>query len=489
MTPHAFLLPRDPATPIQSWLRASLVAAIVEGRLAQDQKMPPTRILARDVGIGRNTVTAVYEDLVAKGFLIARERQGYFVSGAAAERPSPALPPAPAGEAPDWSARLRLRPSAMRHIEKPADWRAFRYPFVYGQVDPSLFPIGIWRACSREAMGRSAIDWWSADRAVEDDPLLIEQLRRHVLPQRGIFAREDEVMITLGSQHGIYLLSRLLLGPGDAAAVEDPGYPDARNIFRATGARILRLPVDAQGVTLGPDARAALREAAVMLATPGHHCPTMATLSPARRAALLEMAREEDCLILEDDYEGETRSPDAPPALKAADRDGRVLLLGTMSKVLAPGMRIGWLVGPAPLIAEARALRRLMHRSAPLNNQRTAAIFIEGGHYQGLVRALRGALADRWAEAAAACDRHLSGFRRGPGTGGSSIWLELPEDLDARTLIPAAAQAGVLVESGDPFMARGAEGRFIRLGLSSIDAKEVAPGIRALAAVAQGLRG
>ncbi|MGG7567068.1 PLP-dependent aminotransferase family protein [Rhodovulum sp. DZ06] len=487
MTDHPLLAPRDPLVPIQTWLRASLVAAINDGRLPSGQKLPPTRAFAAEIGVARNTVTAVYEDLVAKGWLTARERRGYFVGDTP---PAPAAPPRPAPEsAPDWDARLRLRPAAMRHIVKPADWRAFRYPFCYGQVDPDLFPIGAWRACARDAMGRSAIDWWSADRAVEDDPMLIEQLRRHVLPQRGVFARADEVMITLGSQHGIYLVARLLLGAGAVAAVEDPGYPDARNIFRAAGAELRRIPVDAHGLTLGAEARAALKGADLALVTPGHHCPTMATMPADRRAALLDLARGEDLLILEDDYEGETRPEGAPPALKAQDRDGRVIHLGTMSKVLAPGMRIGWLVAPAPLVAEARALRRLMHRSAPLNNQRTAAVFIEGGHYQGLVRGLRGALEARWAAAASACDRHLEGFRRGPGQGGSSLWLELPGDLDGRALIPAAAEAGVLVESGDPFMARGREGRFIRLGLSSIDAPLIEPGIKALAAVAAALRG
>lgn len=491
MIDNALFPPRAPNAPIQAWLRAALVAAIAEGRLSPGQRMPPTRTLSRDIEVGRNTVTAVYEDLVAKGWLVARERRGYFVAEAAPAGAPAAGPPAARGPAAplDWSARLRLRPTEMRHIEKPADWRAYPFPFIYGQVDPALFPIGDWRACSREAMGRSAIDWWSADRALEDDPLLIEQIRRHVLPRRGVFAREDEVMITLGSQHGIYLMARLLLREGDGAVVEDPCYPDARNIFRAAGADVRPVPVDAAGMTVGPAARAAFDRAALALLTPGHHCPTMATMSEPRRAAVLQLAREADLLLLEDDYEGETGLEEAPPALKAADRDGRVVLLGSMSKVLAPGMRLGWIVGPAPLLAEARALRRLMHRSAPLNNQRTAAIFMAEGHYQGMVRAIRAALAARWEIAAAACDRRLPGFRRGPGTGGSSIWLECPPGLDGRRLIPAAAAAGVLVESGDPFLQPGAEGRFIRLGLSSIDVKKIEPGIRRLAEVAASLAG
>lgn len=465
---------RDGGASLQVRLRHSLITAISEGRLVGGQKLPATRLLARQMGIARNTVTAVYEDLAAKGYLVSRERLGYFV-GTDPETAGP-TESAPVRSGIEWCHRLRTNISALRNIEKPANWQTYPFPFVYGQVDPKLFPIGIWRACSRDALGRSAIDYWAADRAVEDDPLLIEQICRHILPPRGIFARPDEVMITLGSQHGIYLLSQLLVRAGDRVLVEDPGYPDARNIFVTADADIRTTPVDKEGIQLdGP-----FDDADVVLVTPTCHCPTNVTMSAARRERLLELADRHDFVIFEDDYESETLFGSPMPALKSQDADGRVIYLGTLSKVLAPGMRIGYLVAPAPLIAEARTLRRLMHRSAPLNNQRTAAIFLAEGHYLGLVKSLRASLAERWACLAQCLDASLPDFARST-TSGSSAWLCCPADIDGRELLVRAAARGVLIESGDPFVAPHDAGRFIRLGISSIDAGRIGSGIAAIA--------
>ena len=393
---------RSPGTPLQVWIRQSLVDAILLGKLQAGQKMPATRELATSLGVGRNTVTAAYDALVSDGFLEARARMGYFVGAVdlipARDRMSEPAPKP--GDKLRWNEHLKIRPSLMRGIQKPSDWQEYRYPFVYGQVDRTLFPVEQWRACSREGLALSAIDFWAADRALEDDPILIEMLCRHVLPQRGIYARRDEVMITLGSQHGIFLLTQLLLRAGDAVGVEDPGYPDALNIFNAHRTGIYRLAVDDQGLCLDGPAEAILRKLALLFVTPAHHCPTMVSMSDARREKLLTLADRDNFLIVEDDYEGEIRSEQTPPALKSIDRSGRVLYVGTMSKVLAPGVRIGYIVGGAELIAEARAMRRLMHRSAPLNNQRTAALLLANGHYDSTVRLVRQTLSYRWRAAA-----------------------------------------------------------------------------------------
>ncbi|WP_118132501.1 PLP-dependent aminotransferase family protein [Oceanicella sp. SM1341] len=465
---------RERSVPIQSALRQALVLAIGEGRLTAGQKLPPPRALAGQLGVARNTVTAAYDELVARGYVNSVERRGYFVAEGLDARPAAAAAPGV-----DWGARLRIAPGALPQIEKPADWQAYPYPFIYGQVDPGLFPISVWRGCSRAALGRSALDYWAADRAMEDDPMLLEQIRRHVLPARGIFAARDEVMITLGAQHGLYLLSRLLAGPGTEVGVELPGYPDTRNVFQLGGARLRPLPVDGEGLRMDD---AAMRGLAALVVTPAHHCPSMVTLSDARRAELLALARRHDTVVIEDDYEGEICFGAPRPALKAADRDGRVVYLGTLSKILAPGVRLGYMVAPAPLLAEARALRRLMHRSAPLNNQRTAAIFLAEGHYLGLVRSMRAALEERWRLVDAGLDRLLPRFRRAPATGGTAFWLECP--VDARAFAARAAAHGVMVESGDPFVGAEARGRFIRLGISYIDKARIGPGLELLARAA-----
>ena len=412
------------------------------------QKMPPSRQLAGQLGIARNTVAAVYDELVARGYLESVPRRGFFVARdlqpEVANLPEAATTPPGWQASPDWEARLKQRPSRLRHIIKPSNWQDFPYPFVYGQVDPGLFPINTWRTCSRDALGRSAIDWWTADRAVEDDPMLVEQIRSQILPQRGIYAKTDDILVT----------------------------PDARNILDAEGADIVDLPIDAEGARLDG---AGKLDVAVL--TPAHHCPTMVTMSTDRRMAILKQAQRDGTIVIEDDYEGETAAAGDATSLKSLDSSGHVAYLGTLSKVLAPGVRLGFMVAAPELVKEARWLRRLMHRSAPLNNQRTAAIFLAEGHYLTLQRNLREALTRRLAKVSEGCARHLPGFRFSDAHGGSSVWLECPPGLDARQLFRVAAAKGVLTESGDPFVPADQAGRFLRLGVSYIDERKIDAGL------------
>lgn len=477
------VLERQSDESIQSQLRRSIIAAIHAGQMTPGQKLLPSRRLAEQLGIARNTVTAVYEELVARGYLDALPRQGYFVGRGLPADAGQIRKEAQAplrGGAINWQGRLKQAPSTLRHIVKPSNWQDFDYPFIYGQVDPNLFPINTWRTCSRDALGRAAIDWWTADRAVEDDPLLIEQIRTQILPQRGIFVREDQILVTLGTQQGIYLLARLLARHGTRVGIEVPGYPDGRNIFAAEQAEIVDLPVDAEGADLSG---AGPLDIAVL--TPAHQCPTMVSMSERRRDRVYATARAHGTILIEDDFEGELSGSGEAGTLKSRDTDGRVVYLGTMSKVLAPGVRIGFMVADAALIREALWLRRLMHRSTPLNNQRTAGIFLAEGHYTALLRSLRTAHEARWRRMADGCDRHLPGFRRSPATGGSCLWLECPPEIDGRALAERAAGLGVLIESGDPFMPEAQAGRFIRLGISYISERRIDPGLERLGRAAR----
>lgn len=469
---------------LQSGLRRAIIAAIAARRLQPGQQMPPSRVLAAQLGIARNTVTAVYEELATRGFLASVTRRGYFVTGQVAEAPSDADDAGPeaaeserAPAAPDWPSRMAVRVSEWRHITKPADWQSYRFPFIYGQVDPEFFPLAAWRSASRDALGRAAVNWWAADNTDEDDPLLIEQIRRQILPRRGILARPNEVLITLGSQEGLYLLSRLLVRPGDGVGIENPGYADARHIFSLSAGQVRDLPVDADGVRTGP----AFDGLSLAVVTPSRHCPTGAPLSAERRAWLLDWAARADALLIEDDYEGEMVADSALTALKASDAAGRVIYLGTFSKIIAPGMRLGYMVAPAPLIAEARALRRLMHRSPPLNNQRLTALFMVEGYYQGLVRQLRSELRRRHDLASAHLARRLPGLQTAGAAGGSSVWLRCPPGVRGPALAEGARARGVLFEDGDPFFSAPPRDKHIRLGLSAIAAERIGPGVDALA--------
>jgi GntR family transcriptional regulator/MocR family aminotransferase len=483
------LFPLDPSEPgtLQARVRRRLLQAIDGGDLVPGRALPSTRAMARRLNVARNTVLIAYQGLVDDGFLKARERSGYYVAPDATSRR--AQVPAEAGDRPaspvDWTGRIGPRAITQRTIEKPADWRRAPYPFIYGQVDPQLFPLAAWRACSRDALARIAVDEWSADSLAADDPLLVEEIRTRLLPRRGVTARPDEILITVGAQHALWLIAHLLVGARTTIGLEEPGYVDARNIFSLRTRRLRPLPVDAGGLVV--DER--LKGLDLVFTTPSHQAPTTVTMPLERRLALLAEARARDFLVVEDDYESETNYGREPtPALKSLDRDGRVLYVGSLSKILAPGVRIGFLVAPAPLVAEARKIRRLMLRHPPTNNQRTTALFLAGGHVEVLIRRLQAAYAERWRAMDAAIARHLPNSSRPPTFGGTSFWIEGPHALDSETLAEHARAEGVILEPGAVhFMAEPAPRNVFRLGFSSIATTRIEPGIRRIAALVAAL--
>ncbi|HKF60277.1 MAG TPA: PLP-dependent aminotransferase family protein [Dongiaceae bacterium] len=481
MREQLFHLDPKAGSTLQTQLRQMLVAAIREGQLPPGSALPSCRRLAESLEVARNTVALAYQDLVEEGFLIARQRSGYFVSreiDAGRLAPPPGEKTAMAA-APDWLLRLRCRPSTQRNIVKPRNWQDYRYPFIYGQVDPALFPIADWRECSRQALSLNAVREWSSDRFTDDDPQLIEQIRTLLLPRRGVFVTPEEILLTVGAQHAIYLLSTLLVDDRTVVGIEDPGYADARNIFALRTSRLIGLPVDDNGLMDG----AALDGCTYVHVTPSHQFPTTVTMSLGRRRALIERAARQDIVFIEDDYEAEINHLGRPtPALKSLDPGGRVVFVGSLSKTIAPGLRMGYLVGAPELIAEARALRRLMLRHPPANNQRTAALFLARGHYDSLLRREGQSLKQRWSAMQEALARHMTQCRFRQTSGGTAFWIEGPPSLDARVLEKAAAALGVLIEPGDVhFLSDVGPRNFFRLGFSSIPAERIEPGIRLLA--------
>jgi GntR family transcriptional regulator/MocR family aminotransferase len=233
-----------------------------------------------------------------------------------------------------------------------------------------------------------------------------------------------------------------------------------------------------------------LSKADLLFCTPSHHYPTTVTMSLERRKALLEAAGRHDFIVVEDDYEFETNYMGTPlPALKSLDEEGRVLHVGSLSKSLMPGLRLGYVAADERLIAELRALRRLMLRHPPGNNQRAAALFMANGHYDVLVRRIHRVYRDRWQAMARALGEYLPGWADSPGFGGSSYWLTGPVSLDAEALAQRALDEGVLIEPGMPFYADPEEGRHrFRLGFSSIPAERIGEGVRRLRRAIDGMK-
>ena len=444
--------------------------------------LPSCRRLAKQLGVARNTVMLAYQQLVDEGYLLARERSGYYVNADILEGRVPTKHSARHEDAdtrgifaPDWEQRLLEHPSRQRNIDKPRDWQRYRYPFIYGQVDLALFPVNEWRECARQALSVGAIRRWASDSIDTDDPELIEQIHTRVLPRRGVWAAPEEILVTVGAQQALYLLSEVLVGKDTVVGLEEPGYPDARNIFARKTDRLVALDVDDKGIKPSPQ----LDSCDYVFATPSHQSPTTVTMSLERRRELLRRATDSDFVVIEDDYESEFNYGGEPtPALKSLDRGDRVIYVGSLSKTLAPGLRIGFMVGPRELIREARALRRLMLRHPASNNQRAVALFLSHGHHDSLVRRMSHTFKERWQAMHDALNQHLPGAARTPTFGGTSFWVQGPEDLDACELVRLASERGVLIEPGDVnFLADPAPRNAFRLGFSSIPCEYIEPGV------------
>jgi GntR family transcriptional regulator/MocR family aminotransferase len=482
--PESFVLAAGGTGTLQQRIRAQVAEGVLSGRFRPGDRLPSSRGLARHLRIARITVTLAYAELVAQDWLVTRGRSGYFISDTAPRQPDLATvaaqgrAPAAAGRV-DFAALTARRFSGAVGLTKPANWRGYPYPFIYGQADASLFDHQNWRLCAIRALGRRDFEALTDDWQDRDDPLLIDYIRRHILPRRGIAAGPDEVLVTLGAQNGLWLAATVLLGPGRRAVLENPVYPGLRAILQQSAAAVAAVDVDAGG--LPPDALPLGID--VVFCAPSHHSPTNATMPLSRRLALLDAASARNFLVVEDDYEFEMSflAP-ASPSLKSLDREGRVIHAGSFSKSIFPGLRLGWLVGPAAFIAEARALRVAVLRHPPGHVQRTAAYFLSLGHYDAQVVRMKQAFRRRRQAMAEAIAGHGLTVAAEGGFGGSSFWMRAPLGTDTEGLAARLARRGVLIEPGRAFFAPDAgPSSHYRLAYSSIPHGRIAEGIAIIA--------
>ncbi|MFE6614427.1 PLP-dependent aminotransferase family protein [Amycolatopsis sp. NPDC057786] len=339
---------------------------ILDGRLRAGERLPPTRELARELDVSRNTVAVAYERLTAEGFLSGHVGRGTFVSEEPVARTRRA---APAGGVRP-TARWRSLPAPLDE-DRPAP----AFDFRVGAPDPALFPLRTWRRLVSQALRPSLLT-----PSGYTDPAGLEALRvaiaRHVGAARSVWAGGEDLVVTQGAQQALDLIGRVLIEPGTRVAVEDPGYPPAERLFTAHGARVTKVPVDAEGL----DVAALAKGTRLVYTTPSHQFPLGTPMSLARRTALLTWAERNDAVIVEDDYDSEFRFSDRPlEPLQSLDRDGRVLYVGSFSKTLLPLLRLGFLVAPASLRPALRRAKQLMDWHGDLVTQSALASFIDEG--------------------------------------------------------------------------------------------------------------
>ncbi|MGX9394022.1 MocR-like pyridoxine biosynthesis transcription factor PdxR (plasmid) [Nitrobacteraceae bacterium UC4446_H13] len=374
-----FALDRSDTRPLQDQIVAFFREAISSGQMRSGSRLPPSRELAKELSVARNTVALAYERLIAEGYLDSRVGSGTFVTkglpdNKPAKRDSLVRRPSTRGQ--------QMLNAVTGFVASST------LPLTPGLPALDEFPFTLWARLTNRF-------WRSEPRDLlpYGDPAGYAPLRKalsnYLRAARGIACDPGQVLIVSGSQAGIDTTARVLLDPGDPVWVEDPGYVSGRSALAANGARLIPVPVDEQGLDPAEGARIA-PNAKLAVVSPSHQYPLGSIQSLPRRMAMLDWAERADAWILEDDYDGEFRYAAKPvSALHSLDPAGRVLYLGTLSKVLAPSLRIGYLVVPPDLVNAFIAARAVSDRHVPIEIQAVVTEFIAGGHLAAHIRRLR----------------------------------------------------------------------------------------------------
>lgn len=475
-------LDRDAEESLHWQLIAQLRDAIFAGQLGAGARLPATRALAAALGVSRNVVVAAYDELFAEGYITGRHGSGTYVEAALPSLPR-AVVASPVG-ARRW---LRASGTALRQAIADDDDPPGMIVFRPGVPTLDLLSPDVWRRIWRVATDAAPPNRYAAP---EGDPALREALARWVGRTRGVACGPDDVVITTGAAQALDLLARATLTPGAAVAFEEPGYYSGRAILLAHGARIVPIPVDADGLCVAELPTGAAAPLLVCV-TPSHQYPLGGRLPVARRLALLDWARAHDSLIIEDDYDSEFRF-DAPPlpALLSLDRDGHVAYIGTFAKSLTPTLRIGYVVAPPPLRARLVALKAILDRHTSWPVQRAILALLAEGHLERHVRRAR----RHYAESRAilrACLRPVTDGGSAPARllgldAGLHACLELAPPLDAGRVATLARARGIVVGTLATYYHGPPTRQGLVLGYGGLTHEELARGGRILAEVIGG---
>jgi DNA-binding transcriptional MocR family regulator len=470
-------------------LTEHLADLIAGGRLVAGSKLPATREAAGALGVGRNTVSAAYAALATRGLVTAHVGQGTFVA-----TPLPSVPATPARRAAAaprefaWNglfARTMPRPHLPRMFRDAALAGPIPFDFRGGRVESDALPLHELRwAFARPFSSRARL----RGLATPQHPLGWPPLRREiarVLAGRGIACTADDVAVVGGLQHAIDLTARVLVDPGDAVVMEQPGYFGAAMAFSGRGADLLGVGVDAEGIRTDQLARILrVRRVKLVYVTPATQSPTGARMSPARRSALLALADEHQVPILEDDYDSELRyAGPAVAALKSQDIAGQIVHAGTFSKVLFPSLRLGYVVAARPLLALFATTRMASDFGSGVVEQAALATLLSTHGFDRHVRRMRRLYAVRLAALLAALRRAMPADTRWTEPrGGHAVWVTLPPGIDPDRLEQAARDRGVAYTRGEVFHFDGRGAGHLALSFAPLDPGAIAEGVARLGA-------
>lgn len=437
----------DPAhgsLPLHARVQRAIRQLILDGALAVGRPLPASRALAKSLGVSRDTVESAYGQLDAEGFIERRVGSGSFVSERAQRLPGRSKPRRAVAN--KETLRLSQRGSAIFHSGGVRDFLMPR-PFAPGVPETRSFPLQTW-----ERLERQVLKEYGTQALLHSPPKGMEPLRRaiadYVNLERGACATPERVLVLTSSQQALTLCATVLLDAGDRIFIEDPVYHGARKAFDAAGLECVPVPLDADGLQVAhllEATQAHSKPPRAVFLTPSHQFPTGATLALDRRLAVIEWARQHQCWIIEDDYDSEFHYAGKPTAcVQGLDQHERTLYIGTFTKSLFPGLRIGYMVLPPALVAPMAVARTLLDgHSAPIP-QLTLARFIEGGHFGAHVRTMRAVYAERRDVLARLVRQHLAEFvePRVPA-GGMQMPCVFIRDIPESEAVDSARRAGV----------------------------------------------
>ncbi|TDR80699.1 PLP-dependent aminotransferase family protein [Paludibacterium purpuratum] len=440
----AAALTRDGKEGLSRQLTRWLRQWIGEGKLAADTRLPASRDLARQLGIGRNTVIDAYEQLLAEGYLDTRHGSGTFVC-ALFKRHTVA--------APEQRTTLGLsdRGQTLEALTRRDD--DYHGAFVPCIPEIRAFPHRQWQQLlARHQRQARLLDFnYQAGGGL---PALRQALADYLQMSRAVRCHPDQILITQGTQHSLALCALLLADPGDVAWMEEPGYLGARVALHMAGLQTVAAPVDEHG--LDPEKIADPRPPKLIYATPSYQYPLGVTMPLARRLTLIDHARQANAWIIEDDYDSEFRYSSQPlPALQGLSEDARVIYLGTLSKVMYPGLRTGYIVVPETLVDAFRAANTRLNPEGHYPLQSALAEFIENGQFARHIRRMRDLYQERQhCLRAVVADSVASEWAWSSGHAGMHVLATLPPHLDETRLSQMAALEGIwLATLGKHFQA------------------------------------
>ncbi|SAK59226.1 transcriptional regulator [Caballeronia calidae] len=474
-------LDRAAAEPMYRQVLELMQQAVLTSQLAPGTKLPSSRTLALDLGIARNTVLHVYEQLTAEGYVTSTTGSGTYVADTAPRDGALRQPPE-ATKAPCTISRRGERLIAQAGVS-PKQWGAF----MPGVPDVAEFPARTWSRLQARLWKRASPELLTYAPGGGYRPLR-RALSDYLRVARSVKCQPDQIIITTGIHQSIDLAVRLLTDFGDRAWVEEPCYWGVRSVLQSSGLTLVPVPVDVEG--LNPTARDMAEPPRIALVTPSHQYPLGMVMSLARRRALLEFARQHKVWIIEDDYDSEFRYGSRPlSSLQGLDDAGQVIYVGSLGKMLYPGLRMGYMVVPENLVDSFRTGVAELYREGQLMQQAVLTEFILDGHLTSHVRRMRGLYGER-RELLINAIRSRFGDAlpvRGDEAGLHFV-LELPDTADDRAVAAAALGAGVVTRPlGHYYMNRLAAKKGLMLGYACVPNDQIATNFDRLAEVVEGM--